>query len=384
MAMYGNRGLFFSSPIYKPVAAPLAKKKDHVLTSSSLLSRPLTRLVKAFQAAEQKGALEPGQPDQKGQNGTAGSSTNESELNFLQLLLLGAKVSLCVDMRSYFAYDTLGFVQLDEQEQFDDIIMKKRFTIRVEIVSAQLRSWMNLEPGEPCYHDVTISSSYEPNTLHKTYIITQVIVTDIELADRAIQQANAELYEERERIHALLQRQYELIEILRSETSTKNDDLFTEKINFLRGTIAKESKSRRETTQAEAEEIRLDKVLGRGNVSVFISDDICSRHTLTSLFSSPQFGTVYLGEWRGATVAVKRMVLPAAMTNSERAHKMAVMEIGISSSMSHPHLVQTYTYSIRPIQEERLVSVFNPVFNFKIYSDPPWSPCRPQVMTQRL
>ena len=51
-------------------------------------------------------------------------------------------------------------------------------------------------------------------------------------------------------------------------------------------------------------------------------------------------------------MAVKRMVLPAAMTNSERAHKMAVMEIGISSSMSHPHLVSTYTYSIRSIKDE--------------------------------
>ena len=65
-----------------------------------------------------------------------------------------------------------------------------------------------------------------------------------------------------------------------------------------------------------------------------------------------QFGTVYLGEWRGTTVAVKRIILPAAMSNSERAQKMAIMEVAISSSMSHPHLVQTYTYSVKPIQDD--------------------------------
>ncbi len=49
---------------------------------------------------------------------------------------------------------------------------------------------------------------------------------------------------------------------------------------------------------------------------------------------------MFLGEWRGTTVAVKRLILPAAMSNSERAQKMAIMEVAISSSMSHPHLVQ--------------------------------------------
>ncbi len=44
-----------------------------------------------------------------------------------------------------------------------------------------------------------------------------------------------------------------------------------------------------------------------------------------------QFGTVYLGEWRSSMVAVKRMTMPAAMSNSDRAEKMAVMEAAISS-----------------------------------------------------
>lgn len=49
---------------------------------------------------------------------------------------------------------------------------------------------------------------------------------------------------------------------------------------------------------------------------------------------------------------MKRIVLPAAMSNSERARAMAVTEIAISSSMSHPNLVQTFTYSIRALGTE--------------------------------
>jgi hypothetical protein len=56
--------------------------------------------------------------------------------------------------------------------------------------------------------------------------------------------------------------------------------------------------------------------------------------SLSSLFTPTppllQFGTVYLGEWRGSTVAIKRMVLPAA-NNSDRNEKMAIMEAAISS-----------------------------------------------------
>ena len=34
-----------------------------------------------------------------------------------------------------------------------------------------------------------------------------------------------------------------------------------------------------------------------------------------------------MGEWRGTRVAVKRIVLPADMSMSSRAEKMAVMEV---------------------------------------------------------
>ena len=46
------------------------------------------------------------------------------------------------------------------------------------------------------------------------------------------------------------------------------------------------------------------------------------------------------------------MVLPAAMSGKERREKMAIMETAISSSLSHPNIVQTYTYEVKPLTGE--------------------------------
>jgi hypothetical protein len=56
--------------------------------------------------------------------------------------------------------------------------------------------------------------------------------------------------------------------------------------------------------------------------------------------------------WKGTLVAVKTMLLPAAMSGKERREKMAIMETAISSSLSHPNIVQTYTYEVRPLTGE--------------------------------
>lgn len=43
------------------------------------------------------------------------------------------------------------------------------------------------------------------------------------------------------------------------------------------------------------------------------------------------------------------MVLPHTMSGSERREKMAIMEAAMSSSLSHPNVVQTFTYSVEPV-----------------------------------
>ena len=73
--------------------------------------------------------------------------------------------------------------------------------------------------------------------------------------------------------------------------------------------------------------------------------------TLISPLGYGSYGTVHLGEWHGAQVAVKRMILPHSMSSLSRASTMAVMEVSISSSVTHPNLVQLYTYRVSPITQ---------------------------------
>lgn len=54
---------------------------------------------------------------------------------------------------------------------------------------------------------------------------------------------------------------------------------------------------------------------------------------LSELIDEGTYGKVWRGLWRGSTVAVKTMVLPAKMSGAEKRERMAVMEAAISSAM---------------------------------------------------
>ena len=226
----------------------------------------------------------------------------------------------------------------NELKNLSSTSLQGHFTVRLETTSKILRSLCILEEGEESHHDTKISMARDPITLESIFIISQIDVTAIVKAQREVVEANEKLAKERERMQALLERQYQLIEVL------KNTDLAVsgpaqDKTNGKAGSsesLGSKIASIRESLlksglhdPSQSTEINLQRVIGAGG-----------------------FGTVYLGDWKGTKVAVKRIVLPAAMSNSERAHNMAVMEIAISSATSHPHLVQTYTYSIKPIYEQ--------------------------------
>jgi hypothetical protein len=243
--------------------------------------------------------------------------------------------------------DGLSFLQLlfqghdEEFKRLESTVEAEAFNFRLELKSQRMRSWMMiLDPMQEIFHDVQIVCTVDPWLFQRIYIISQTDVTDTVKAQRQVMEANARLAKEQERMQAVLQRQYELIEVLQQQqqltpsngatpASASQLNSFNDKIRILKEIITSTK-----SDHQEPEEISLHRLLGQG-----------------------QFGKVYLGTWRGTTVAVKRMVLPAEMSNTERAHKMAVMEIGISSSMVHPHLVQTYTYSIKAIQDENVAAI---------------------------
>lgn len=58
----------------------------------------------------------------------------------------------------------------------------------------------------------------------------------------------------------------------------------------------------------------------------------------------PNDAQVSLGLWRGTVVAVKSMMLPA--NGTERRETMAIMEAVISSTLSHPNIVQVWLLSL--------------------------------------
>eukprot|EP00878_Enallax_costatus_P014233 GHUV01014888.1.p1 GENE.GHUV01014888.1~~GHUV01014888.1.p1 ORF type:complete len:340 (+),score=71.65 GHUV01014888.1:695-1714(+) len=92
------------------------------------------------------------------------------------------------------------------------------------------------------------------------------------------------------------------------------------------------------------------------------ADDI----QLHNIIGQGNFGCVYSGTWHGKRVAVKVMQLPAnallddspgALSQIRQHHNssshMAIMETVVSSTMSHPNVVQVYTYTLNPLTVDK-------------------------------
>ncbi|GIL44373.1 hypothetical protein Vafri_1861, partial [Volvox africanus] len=81
---------------------------------------------------------------------------------------------------------------------------------------------------------------------------------------------------------------------------------------------------------------------------------------LGEMIGEGTFGKVYRGLWRGTEVAIKTIILPTNMSGKEKREKMAVMEAAISSSLAHPNVVSTYTYQIKSLKDSSAQKIGRP------------------------
>ena len=218
MALYGNQGSFDADLVFSnggrsenpPVVKELIKPESVDRAVCLGFSSPFDSLVEREGIAVGSTSLFADR-DCSGEDG----------LSFLQLLFLGNE---------------------QELQRLKSTVELGIFLSRIRITSRRLRSSMLLPSLSESYHDIQIVCTMESVTFEKIYIISQTDVTETVLAQRKLHEANGLLAEERDRLQAVLQRQYELIDMLYQQISLTNTgsslDPFNEKIQLLRNNLS--------------------------------------------------------------------------------------------------------------------------------------------------
>uniref|UniRef100_A0A383VFW0 Protein kinase domain-containing protein n=1 Tax=Tetradesmus obliquus TaxID=3088 RepID=A0A383VFW0_TETOB len=188
-------------------------------------------------------------------------------------------------------------------------------------------------------------------TILASWAQQQKLLGEVMERNEQLAETTAKLQEEKMRLDALLVRQYNLVAVLGRAAGKDGGKDRDRDVNGGSGTGGGSPDN---STSASREGLTLDRIEAmRRQLAVNTNtalQDIGSIQQL-ELLGKGTFGKVYKGLWRGTVVAVKTMLLPSNMSGSEKREKMAVMEAAISSSLSHPNVVQTYTYAIRAIRE---------------------------------
>ncbi|KAG1669861.1 hypothetical protein FOA52_012449 [Chlamydomonas sp. UWO 241] len=256
------------------------------------------------------------------------TSLSDSEGDWLQGLASAHNVTNTYKLRSHDFMQLLFHDNLDQLEALSTTLTSgSTFACRLCITHPLLRACMRLQDNEQSYHDLQVSLTKDPVNLQPLYIISQMEVTEHVLAQHALVAANVELQEQQTLKAALVARQYDLIACLGMVSdvgaSAPSNKIQADLINAVKQDLFAGGKSE----LAAGNEVELLEDLGAG-----------------------AFGKVYRGLWKGTVVAVKSMLLQGgSVSSSSHRERMAIMEAGISKSLSHPNIVQTYTYSIRPI-----------------------------------
>jgi hypothetical protein len=146
-----------------------------------------------------------------------------------------------------------------------------------------------------------------------------------------LEAVNKELQEEGDRMRSLVTRQYELIKILGEQMGHLDKDKEEDEEDS-----SKQLSKAQSSLIGRIKTIRESLIASSGQGGAKSGSQISDLNVIRVL-GKGSFGTVFLGDWRGTQVAVKRMVLNSNST----AERMAAMEVAISQGMSHPHLVQT-------------------------------------------
>ncbi|KAG2484907.1 hypothetical protein HYH03_016293 [Edaphochlamys debaryana] len=201
----------------------------------------------------------------------------------------------------------------------------------------------------------------------------RLLLTEVLSANEKLEEAARVLLQEKERMEALLKRQYNLIECLGGDPAgaeAEGGDVVGAEPQRSSNPAAKIEKMRKQLLHS----LRMSHSgLGKGGSGGAAGaggggggtgggsggpgagggggGGISSDLVLREMIGEGTFGKVYRGLWRGTEVAIKTIILPANMSGKEKREKMAVMEAAISSSLAHPNVVATYTYQIKPLRD---------------------------------